>query len=214
MVEQRWLRTANEANGGLSVPGTGGSTGVSYSPIIDEITESFFAAPLLSIDETVLRAFPIDPFDVARTRRRQIVSASQAEQLVGAGEPPPSSTKRSALEELIAAPTVRTHFEEDRRELSAPATYARPSDSDLAAPSAAAPAVIVPALAPLPIIEAAPSAPVAPAVVAPSSSGWLAGGLLALAGIFVGGALVCAALTRNEARIEPMPSATAALISK
>jgi len=174
MVEQRWLRTANDTNGlSMAVP---------YSPsmnvIIDEITESFFAAPLLSIDETVLRAFPVDPFDVARTRRRPVVSVVQAEQLVGS----------SPLDELVAPPSVRTHYEPEQ---SAPASYA-PVPSVVAAAS------------PAPVLAIAESGMAA-------SRGWLAGSLIALAGIFVGGALVCAALTRTEARIEPMPSATAAL---
>ena len=175
MVEQRWLRTANDTNGlSMAMP---------YSPsmnvIIDEITESFFAAPLLSIDETVLRAFPVDPFDVARTRRRPVVSAVQAEQLV-------SSTP---LDELVAPPSVRTHYEPEQ---SAPASYAP------------VPAVVAAAASPAPALAIADSGTAA-------SRGWLAGSLIALAGIFVGGALVCAALTRTEARIEPMPSATAAL---
>lgn len=199
MVEQRWLRTTNDARG-TSLP-------AAYSPVIDEITESFFAAPLLSIDESVLRAFPVDPFDVARTRRRQAVSSSQAEQLVG-GAP---SSKRSALDELVAAPSVRMQLEP---ELSAPARYARPSDSDLA-PPLAAPQVIIPAPARVPSGAAVAPASAEPARVLastrPAQSGWLAGALIALAGIVVGGALVCAALTRNEAKVEPMPSPTVAL---
>lgn len=173
---------------------------VPYSPsmnvIIDEITDSFFAAPLLSIDETVLRAFPVDPFDVARTRRRPVVSAVQAEQLVGS----------SPLEELVAPPAVRTHYH-DEPELGGAAVYLpAPSVPVVAAPAAS---VVAPVIRES---RAAATMLVPALVVRPNASrGWLAGGLIALAGIFIGGALVCAALTRTEARVEPMPAPTAAL---
>lgn len=220
MVEQRWLRT-------VQYPAC-------VIDIVEELTESFFAAPLLSIDETVLRAFPIDPFDVARTRRRPVLTVNQAEALVAnasdasaSGDLSPTQMRARAalLEEL--APVVRTQYTpiasvarvasvaKAARELAAPATYAplEPNFDYTPAPAVAAgAAVAVPCAvsASIALPEPRPSTPVIMVATA-RARGWVTGALLALAGVFVGGAFVCAALTRNEARIESMPSVTAAI---
>ncbi len=196
MVEQRWLRT------------------VQYPAcVIDEITQSFFAAPLLSIDVTVLRAFPVDPFDVARTRRRPAVSAAQAFALVSNDLSSTQMRARAALLEELA-PIVRTQLTPyapaaAARELGAPATYAPLEPNFDYTPAPASVAAPVGSTAHLP--EPRPSTPVF-MVTTPRAKGWVTGALLALAGIFVGGAFVCTALTRNEARSEPLPSATAAIV--
>lgn len=195
MVEQRWLRTVHYP-----------------ACVIDEVTESFFAAPLLSIDETVLRAFPIDPFDVARTRRRAVVSAAQADALVSGDLSATQMRARAALLEELA-PVVRTQFTpqaprvDAERELGAPAAYAPLEPNFDYTP---APAVAAPVEAEVELPAPRPSTPVF-MVTTPRAKGWVTGALIALAGVFVGGAFVCAALTRNEARIESMPSVTAAI---
>lgn len=38
--------------------------------VIAELAESLFTFPTLSIDESALRSVPVDPFDLARSRRR------------------------------------------------------------------------------------------------------------------------------------------------
>lgn len=220
MVEQRWLRTVHYP-----------------ACVIDELTESFFAAPLLSIDETVLRAFPIDPFDVARTRRRPLVTATQAAALVAESNDSAngdlSVTQMRARAELLKelAPLVRTTYTPvapAARELSAPAVYAplEPAVDLTPAPVvfAAFAAFAVPrpdgaaveGSAQLETFEVEhaptprPSTPVL-MISSPRARGWVTGALLALSGLFVGGAFVCAAMMRTEARIESMPAASAAV---
>ena len=222
MVEQRWLRTVHYP-----------------ACVIDELTESFFAAPLLSIDETVLRAFPIDPFDVARTRRRPVVTATQAAALLAESDASAngdlSVTQMRARAELLKelAPLVRTTYTPiapAARELSAPAVYAplEPAFDVTAESALLAPTAFVALAAPRPDgIAVEHSAPVEPTeverapvprpstpvlmITSPRARGWVTGALLALSGLFVGGAFVCAALMRTEARIESMPAASAAV---
>lgn len=190
MVEQRWLGSAKRVQSNLALE---------YPPcVIDEVTDSFFAAPLLSIDESVIRAFPVDPFDVARTRRRRALSATDADALVGGGQ---DVAGRASMEHFVPPSHVRLPPAPPSESEVGVAQYAEPSAADL----------LVVDTAPLLMPQVAP-APLAPVLVAaPRSHGWMAGALIALAGVLLGGALVCAGLSRSGSLPQTDSSTTTAL---
>lgn len=187
MVEQRWLGKTKRGEGNLALQ---------YPPcVIDEVTDSFFAAPLLSIDESVIRAFPVDPFDVARTRRRRTVSATDAEALI-------------ARVEDVAAPAPLERFVPPSHVRLPPSA---PSSSEVGIAQYAAPESD-PAMAPVAPVVSAPAIVVAPVLAKKKASrGWLAGSLLALTGVVLGGALVWAGLARaGDVSNAPSPTVVSA----
>ncbi len=180
--------------------------------------DAMVGSPLLAlpIDEAWLRSMPVDPFDVARTKRRVVVTAEAASKLVAREAPQPGADRTEELDASCVLEVLDAVVEAARPEPRRAATVAPRVVRDTFAPVALGTHVaaegealvaVPPMLTPVPFTTPVRfEAHAEPARRRPLSAGWWAAAVVCLLSC-VGVAGVGISVLSQGAATELQPSA-------